>query len=386
MEASIKLGRVRGIELGIHYSWFIVFAVFSLILATEQFPDMYEDWSDSQYWRVAIAAVLLLFLSVVVHEFAHALVAQRKGIPVQSIVLFIFGGVATIARDPDRPGDEFKIAIAGPIASAALSALFAGLWAALGPSSEELAALLGYLAYVNLALAAFNLIPGFPLDGGRVLRAIIWKATGNLRRATGIVSAIGVGIGTLFFVVGTIAIIGGSLANGLWGIALGWFLQNAASQGYAAVVERELTEDIIIADLMNPDPLSVDPDLTVEELIDDYILRRNVRGFPVVEDGRVVGIVTLSDVKDVPRDERARRRVRDEMTPRERLITLTSATALADALQQMARHELNQAPVLDGDRLLGMVTRADVMRYLNSRAELGIGTERPRQRKPVLTP
>lgn len=386
MEASIGLGRVRGIDLGIHYSWFIVFAVFSLILATEQFPSMYDDWSETEYWSVAIAAVLLLFLSVVIHEFAHAIVAQRKGIPVESIVLFIFGGVATIARDPEKPGDEFKIAIAGPIASAALSGVFLALWATLGSTSEQLAALLGYLAYINLALAIFNLIPGFPLDGGRVLRAIIWKATGNLRRATGIVSAIGVGIGTLFFIVGVLSIIGGSLVNGLWGIALGWFLQTAASQGYASVVEKELTADVQIKDLMTPDPPTVGPYVTVEDLVDDYILRRNVRGLPVVEDGNVVGIITLTDVKDVPRDERARRRVRDEMTPRAKLHAFTPDTPLTEALELMARHELNQAPVLDGQRLVGIVTRADVMRFLNTRRELGVDADRPDTRKPVLTP
>jgi Zn-dependent protease len=384
VEASIGLGRVRGIEIGVHYSWFIVFAVFTAILATEQFPDMYDGWSDSRYWSVAVAAVLLLFASVLVHEFAHAIVAQRKGIPVESIVLFIFGGVATIAREPEKPGDEFKIAIAGPIASILLAGGFAGMWALLGPSSDALEALLGYLALVNLALALFNLIPGFPLDGGRVLRAILWKTTGNLRRATGVVSAIGVAIGTLFFVLGVIAILSGSPVNGLWGIALGWFLQSAASQGYASIMQRELTADVKVADLMTPDPAWVGPDTTVEDLIDDYILRRNVRGLPVAVGGTVIGIVTLTDVKDVPLEERATRRVRDEMTPRSRLFVFSPATPLNDALELMARHELNQAPVIDGDRLVGIVTRADIMRYLSSRRELGVESVETVESSPMV--
>ncbi|RIK40780.1 MAG: peptidase [Chloroflexi bacterium] len=374
MEASVRLGRIRGIELGIHYSWFIVFAIFTAILATQQFPDMYSDWSDAQYWSIAVAAVVLLFGSVIVHEFAHATVAQRKHIPVESIVLFIFGGVATISREPAKPGDEFKIAIAGPIASVLLSILFAGLWAAFGSTSEQLAALLGYLAFINLALAVFNLIPGFPLDGGRVLRALIWKATGNMRRATGVVSAIGVGIGTLFFVFGIIAILNGALGNGLWSIALGWFLQNAASQGYASVVQRELTSGVVVRDLMDRHPVTVEPGVTIADLIDNYILKQNVRGVPVVADGWVLGLVSLTDVKDVPAEQRSNRVVREVMTPRDKLQVFRPTTTLEDALDTIGRRGLNQVPVLDGDTLVGIVTRGDIMRYLQAREVLGLRT------------
>jgi Zn-dependent protease len=372
MEASIRLGKIRDIELGIHYSWFIVFVVFSIILATEQYPGTYEGWSDTQYWTIGIASVLLLFISVIIHEFGHAITAQREGIPVQSIVLFIFGGVATITRESEEPGDEFKIAIAGPITSAALAGLFGAAWAAVGDSSEQVSALLGHLAFVNLALAIFNLIPGFPLDGGRVLRAIIWKATGSLRKATRVVSFIGIGVGALFLFIGVLAIVNGNLANGLWGIALGWFLQNAASQGYASLVQRDILRDVSVHQLMDTQPAVVAPDVSVEQLVMRHILGENVRGALVVDDNALLGIVTLTDIKELERERWPETSVREIMTGRDALYSVTPDAQLVAALERMVQHDLNQMPVLDGDRLVGMVSRSDFMRYLQMREELGL--------------
>jgi Zn-dependent protease/CBS domain-containing protein len=319
-----------------------------------------------------VSAVLLLFLSVVLHEFGHALTAQAKDIPVLSITLFIFGGVAALAQESEEPGDEFQIAIAGPIASLGVSAVFGGLWWLTLDTNEQVNALFGYLSFVNLVLAVFNMIPGFPLDGGRVLRAVIWKITGNLRRATGVVTMLGNLIGTLFFVLGILAIIEGGLFNGIWFLALGWFLQSAAQQGYRQVEQQEMLRGRTVGEIMNASPVTVEPNITVSDLVNDYFLRRTAHGAPVVQDGDVVGIVTITDVKRCDQDAWPVTRVRDIMTPRGDLHVVEPRTPLNRALEYMTTHDLNQIPVVDQGRLLGMLSRSDFMRYIQLRHELGI--------------
>ncbi|HUG14127.1 MAG TPA: site-2 protease family protein [Thermomicrobiales bacterium] len=370
MEASIRLGTIRGIQLGIHFTWFIALVLFSFLLARGQFPDRFPGWTDTEYWVVGVTAVLMLFVSVVVHEFGHALTAQARGIPVLSITLFIFGGVAALAQESEDPGDEFLIAIAGPLASVGLAGGFGVLWAI--TSQPQLNALFGYLSLINLALAIFNMIPGFPLDGGRVLRAILWKITGNLRRATRIVTTIGSIIGTLFFVLGALAIIEGATFNGVWFIALGWFMQSAAQQGYQQVKQQEMLQGRAVADIMNVHPVAVPPDITVSEFVSAYLLRRTAHGAPVVQDGQVLGIVTISDVKRCKQEEWPTTRVSDIMTPFEELHTVDPGTPLNKALQLMTIHDLHQIPVLESGRLVGVLSRADFMRYLQLRSELGI--------------
>lgn len=372
MDATVRLGRIRGIELGIHYSWFIVFVLFSFLLAEGQFPDMYGGWSGTQYWVVAVLAVLLLFFSVLVHEFGHALVAQWRGIGVHSITLFIFGGVASLSQDSEEPGDEFVIAIAGPFASVGMAGLFGGLWWALGDTNEQTAALLGYLAYINLFLAIFNLIPGFPLDGGRVLRAIIWKVTGSMRRGTSIAAAVGIALGTLFVVLGLVLIVTGSIINGLWMAALGWFLQNAADQTRRATEQQSSLKGVTARDLMNPQPLVVGPEVDLQTLADEYVLRHNARGMPVIDDGRMIGIVTVTNIREIPRERWRETRVRDVMTPAGELRVIAPTGDVTAALQLMAEHDFHQLPVVDNGRLIGLLTRNELVRYLQTRQELGL--------------
>jgi Zn-dependent protease/CBS domain-containing protein len=375
MEASIRFGRIRGIELGIHYSWFVAFVLFSFVLARGQFPSRYPNWTETQYWVVGVAAVLLLFFSVIVHEFGHALTAQARGIPVLSITLFIFGGVAALAQESEEPGDEFLIAVAGPIASIGMGVIFGGLWALTTDMNQQVNALFGYLAFINIILAIFNMVPGFPLDGGRVLRAIVWKVTGNLRRSTRIVTTLGSLIGTLFFVLGILAIIEGTLLNGIWFIALGWFLQSAASQSYRQVEQQEMLRGRTVAQIMNPMPVAVSPDVTVSELVDGYILRRTAHGAPVLQDGELVGIVTITDVKRCTQDQWPVTRVRDIMTPRQELHVVEPTTPLNRAVQYMTTHDLNQIPVVDNGHLVGLLSRADFMRFLQLSYELGLQQE-----------
>lgn len=372
MEASVRLGTIRGIAVGVHYSWFIVVVAFSSILALGQYPDNYPDWTTAQYWIVAVLSVLLLFISVLLHEFGHAITAQKLDIPVISITLFIFGGVAAISQDAESPGDEFKIAIAGPIVSVLTGLAFAAVWFAIGDASEQATALLGYLALVNIVLAVFNMIPGFPLDGGRVLRAIIWKVTDSNRKATRIVATIGTLFGSVLLIIGIFAIFRGNLVNGVYSVAIGWFLQNAASQGLQQVEQQAALRDVTVQRLMQRDPLTVDPDLDVQSLVDVYVLGQNVRGLPVCDDGRLVGIITVNDIKEVPRDEWRRRRVSELMTTLPQLQTVGETTPVNDALQMMANGDFHQVPVLRDGQLVGMITRSGLVRYLQHRHDLGV--------------
>lgn len=372
MEASIRLGSIRGIPVGIHYSWFVVFFALSGILALGQYPTNYPEWSDAEYWVVAVASVLLLFFSVLLHEFGHAVTAQKLGIPVISITLFIFGGVAAISQDAESPGDEFKIAIAGPIVSVLTGLTFAAIFIALGDINEQASALVGYLALINVVLAVFNMLPGFPLDGGRVLRSIIWKVTGSVRRSTRIVATIGSLLGSLLFVLGIFAIFQGNLINGVYSVAIGWFLQNAASQGRQQVEQEVALRDVYVHDLMQHDPVTVDPGLDIQTLVDDYVLGQNVRGMPVCDDGRLVGIITVNDIKEISRDEWPRRQVSELMTGLAELQTVAELTPVNEVLRMMAEHDFHQIPVLWDGNLVGLITRSGLVRYLQYRQELGV--------------
>jgi Zn-dependent protease/CBS domain-containing protein len=372
MEASIRLGTIRQIPVGIHYSWFIVFFGFSALLALGQYPDMYPGWSEAQYWIVAVSSVILLFFSVLLHEFGHAVTAQKLGIPVVSITLFIFGGVAAISQDAESPGDEFKIAIAGPIVSVLTGVFFAAVWVVFGGLNPQFAALVGYIALINIVLAVFNMIPGFPLDGGRVLRAIIWKLTNSVRKSTRIVSTIGTIFGSFLFLLGVILVFSGNAFNGIYMIAIGWFLQNAASQGRQQVEQEVALRDVYVRDLMQPAPITAHPDLTIQELVDDYVLGQNVRGLPVCEDGRLVGIITLSDIKSVPQGDWSARRVADQMTGLSDLQMVTEEFQMRDVLRMMGMNDFHQMPVLRDGELVGLITRNELVRYLQFRQELGV--------------
>lgn len=368
MEASIRLGRIRGIEIGVHYSWLLVFALLTYSLAVGVFPSWYPGWEPGTYWAIGALSSLLLFASVLAHELGHSLVAQARGVPVVSIVLFIFGGVAQLADEARRARDEFLIAVAGPAVSVVIGVISLVLWPFVDDFNQPLGAVLEYLGWANLILVAFNSIPAYPLDGGRVLRALLWGAMRNVLRATRIAAGIGVAIGFLFMAGGLFLVFRSPL-SGIWLIAIGWFLQNAAQQSYQQLMIRRFFEGVRVGQLMEPEPPTISPDLTVDELV-DALLVHNVRCFPVVENGRLVGIVTLTDVRHVPRHEWASHRVRDLMTPRERLITASPDDDLERVLRLMAGHEIHQIPVVDDSRLLGLLTRNALLRFLQLRQEL----------------
>lgn len=373
---SFRLIRLAGVDIGVHPSWLIVFVLVTWSLATAYFPVLAPEVRGAVPWLLGAIAAILLFASVVVHELAHSIVARRSGLGVHSITLFLFGGVSNLAAESPRPGVEFRVAIVGPLSSFAIAAVGALLTTVI-PSGTPVAALLGYLTVVNALLGGFNLIPGFPLDGGRVLRSILWKATGSLRRATEIAGGVGIVVAYGFLVWGFVRVLGGDLLGGLWIAAIGWFLQTGASSSIERVRLEAALSGTRVGDILRLDDRSVPPDLDVARLIDEVLLPLNRRSIPVTVDGRVVGMVTLGDVRAVPPRRRATTRVAEVMGGRGRLQVVRAEDTLADALETLAREDHEQAPVVDGRRLIGVLTRADILRAFQLRQALEVPGEPP---------
>ncbi len=372
MHASVRLGRIRGIPVGLHSSWFLIFALVSWSLARGYFPPAYPGLPQPAYWLLGALTSLLFFLSVFLHEMGHSAVAQRNGIPVSSITLFIFGGVAQIAREPDHPGTEFRIAVAGPVVSLLLFVLFAGLYA-LDRQIPYLAAPSRYLANINLILALFNLIPGFPLDGGRVLRAAVWAATGDFQRATRAAAFTGQVVAFAFMGIGLFTIIGGQVFNGLWLILIGWFLQNAAAASFAQVTVQQSLRGVSVGQVMNRDCAQVPGYLPLERIVEDRVLAGGQRCFFVTDNARLLGMLTLRDLARVPREEWNRVPASQVMVPWERLFKVGPSDPLLNALKTMDDADIAQLPVVDEvGRILGSLSREEIMRYLRTRAELGV--------------
>ncbi|MDR7560827.1 MAG: site-2 protease family protein [Armatimonadota bacterium] len=370
MRGAVRLGRVVGIPVGVHYTWFIALWVLTWSLARTYFPTRAPGLPPDTYWAMGLLAAVLLFGSVVAHEVGHALMARRYGIRTRSIVLFLFGGVAHIVREPPTPSAELAVALAGPATSLGVAALAAaGRWAA---ADTALGALAGYLAWANTGLAVFNMIPGFPLDGGRALRALIWSVTGDLTHATRVASRAGQGVAVAFIAAGILLAFTGNVVGGLWLLLLGWFLDAGAQAGYQQVLLRQALGDVRVADVMSRALHTVDPSLTLDELISEYFLPLKHGGFPVVWGDRLLGIVTLQDVKEIPRERRAVATVRDVMTPLHRLRTVRPGASAYEAFERMTQDGIGRVLVVDDDgTLVGILTRSDLLHLLRLREELG---------------
>jgi len=371
MRTRWRIGRLFGIEINVDSSWLIIFGLVTWSLARSYFPQQYPAWGAWLHWTVGVATSILFFASVLAHELAHSLVAIRQGEAVRGITLFIFGGVAEISEEPERPSKEFLMALVGPLSSLVIAAVFALLWLLTRNLVEPVGALARYLAMINGSLAFFNLIPGFPLDGGRVLRAVIWGVSDNLRLATRAASWIGQGVAFLFILAGIWQILGGAWLNGLWIAFIGWFLNNAALTGYRQVVMRDVLGETRVENLKAPTFEAVSPSLTLQRLVDDYVMRRREHAYPVVEGDQLQGIICLHDVKAVPQERWSETQVSQVMTPWERMVTVSAGDDGNTVLSRLGTHDVHQLPVVEGRRLTGMVHRADVIRYLQLRAELG---------------
>jgi Zn-dependent protease len=371
MHASIRLGHIWGIPIGLHASWFVIFALVTWSLAAGYFPAEYPNLTPVTYWVLGAVTSLLFFASVLLHELGHTWVALRNQIPVHAITLFLFGGIAQIAREPQTPGVEFRIAIAGPLTSLGLAVVFEILWL-LDQNILYLAAPSLWLARINFVLAVFNMIPGFPLDGGRVFRALIWKISGSLHRATQAAAFSGQVVAFGFIGLGIFIILGGNFFNGLWLVFIGWFLQNAAAASYVQSNMQQSLRDVTVAQVMARDCPKVPGKLVLGQLVEEHILTGARRCFFVAENGQLRGMLTLRDVAAVPREDWSRITTEQAMIPWERLVSVQPNTELLAALQTMDDANVAQVPVVEGKRIVGMLSREQVLHYIRARAELGI--------------
>ncbi len=362
---SWRVGRVAGIEVRVDSSWVVIalLITYSLYL---RFSILYKGLSTGAAVGIAILAAVLFFGSVLVHELAHALVSRARGIRVQDITLFLFGG-ATRARVESRgPGDEFLIAAVGPLTSGLLAALF---WAvevfARGALPGSLTGMFGYLAWVNLLLAGFNLVPGFPLDGGRLLRSAVWRATGSFRRATRIASLGGQAVGWLLVAGGVAFLLAGNLAGGIWFAFIGWFLVQAARASYTELQVRQMLQGVQAHDVMASDLLRIPPDLTLQEAVDRYFMRYDHGAFPVDEQGRTIGLLTLRKVRRVPSDQWLTSRVRDHMVPVGGQVIVRPDAPMDQVMAKLEDGEAGRVLVAEDGEVAGIITASDLTRWLH---------------------
>jgi Zn-dependent protease/CBS domain-containing protein len=368
---KIRLFNLLGFEVNIDLSWIFIAVLIAWSLSAGFFPQYYENLSTRTYWLMGITGAIGLFLSVIVHEFAHSLVARKFGMPMKGITLFIFGGVAEMEDEPPSAKAEFMMAIVGPLTSVGLALGFYGIYQA-GEQALTLPvyAVIGYLALINGVLAAFNLVPAFPLDGGRVLRSILWGLKKNVRWATRISSEIGAGFGIFLIVMGLIQVIAGNLIGGFWWILIGMFLQSAAKMGYQQLVTRRILEGEKVRRFMKTDPVTVPPSTTINELVEEYVYRYHHKLFPVTEGGRLVGCITTREIKNIPREQWETKRIDEMVSSCSPDNTISPEADAMKALSTMNRTNASRLMVIEGDRLLGIIALKDLMQLLSLKIEL----------------
>jgi Zn-dependent protease len=390
MDTGVRVGRIAGIHIFVDWSLLIIFFLVTSSLGAGVFPAWHPDWGEGLIWITALAAAILFFVSVLLHELSHALVGRAQGIEIRRITLFVFGGAAHLEREPHTWRAELLMAIVGPITSFVLGLLFifvgsvsAGeiridpsdplqTLSALGP----LATVLLWLGPINLLLGTFNLVPGFPLDGGRVLRAVLWGLSGDLYRATRWAAGLGQAVawsligGGFAMILGVrVPVFGTGVVGGMWLALIGWFLNNAAIMSYRQLLTHRSLERVPVSQIMLSHFATVAPDMPLSTLIEDYLMRSDQRAFPVVEHGRLVGLVCLEDVRRVDPTKRATLAVRTIMTPAHDLTTVTPEQASTEALQALSRREVNQLPVVKHGVVRGLIRREDILKWLTLHGE-----------------
>jgi len=376
MRAHIKLGRIFGIAIGLHYSWIIIALLVTLSLRS-QFAAVHPDWSNTTTWTTAIITGLLFFVSILLHELSHAAVAKLRGLPVRAITLFALGGVAQIEKDAADAKTEFWMGIMGPIASVLIGVVCLLLsyllgWNLAGEPNGPIAAMFMWLGVINIALAIFNMIPGFPLDGGRVLRAIVWLITGDANRSTRIASVVGQFVAFGFIMIGILRFFGGAGFGGLWLAFIGWFLLDAARASGAQIQIAERLNGVRVGDVMTREFPVVDGNSNLETFVHEHLLPSGHRCFVVLEQGRPAGIITPHEVKTIARARWPYTTVSDVMRSLESLSTVGPERPVTEALELMGREDVNQVPVVQGGALAGIISRGHITRLLQTRAELDV--------------
>ena len=389
MNKGLRIVKLFGINIRVDWSWLLILLLVTWNLSTA-FAQVHSEWSIPFVIFWGVVAALLFFLSVLLHELAHSLVAKANGIPVDRITLFLFGGVSNIREEPKSPGSEFVMAILGPVTSIVIGIILL-LLSGIGLNIQQLQnaqplqlleglsawrTLALWLGSINILLGFFNLIPGFPLDGGRVLRSILWAISDNLRKATRWASYIGQAIAWAMIISGIamifgvqIPFLGQGLINGFWIILIGWFLNNAASRSYQQLVVRDVLEDIPVRRVTKRNPPTVEADITVDRLIEEHIMQSDDHAFPVMDNGEIVGIVCLDDVRQVPEQERASKKVSEIMTPRSELITVSPDDDANKALNLISTEDIRQVIVMEDGEMFGMVRRRDIVKFLQLQSD-----------------
>lgn len=387
MRGGIQLGKILGIDVRVDWSWLLIMTMLVLNLQAI-FSAAHAEWAAVLIWGLAVVAALLFFGSVLAHELAHSLMAQARGISVRGITLHLFGGVSDIQEEPSSPGSEFVIAVLGPVTSLTIGGLLlliarvggfqvgstnvTELLSGMGP----VLTMLGWLGSVNVSLGLFNLIPGFPLDGGRVLRSILWALTRNLKRATRWAVWVGQLIAWAMILTGVamafglrISFLGTGLGSGLWLAFIGWFLHSASTQSMRQVAIQDVLEGVPVSQIMRRDPPTCSPGCTVFNLVYDHILGTDDHAFPVLDGDRLVGVVSLEDVREIPREDWGITLVATIMTPIEDVITTGPDEEAALALRKLTDRDVGQLPVVDEGRLVGLLRRHDIVRFLQLHAD-----------------
>lgn len=369
---GFPIAKLFGIRVEVDFSWLLIFALVSWTLADRVFPEEYPDWGKGTAWGVGVVAALLLFGTVLLHELAHALVAKARGLDVPKITLFIFGGVSHLGRQPSSAREEFFIAGAGPATSIVIAAVAIAIALASSGRNEYVEAVASYLGFINAILAAFNLLPGFPLDGGRVLRSLVWGRTRSFRRATEVASGVGVAFGYGLIFAGLGFMLFGYLINGIWFAFIGWFLISAArAEGQGVFLESVLAR-LRARDVMSPEFAVVPPGIPLAQVVDEYMVSKGHRAVVVAFGDQVEGILTVSDIRRVPRADWPHVPARQAMTPKERVITVDGSTPALRVLMLVGQNRLNQVPVLENGRMVGLITRRELLDRVELAGELAI--------------
>ncbi len=368
---SLNIGKIFGVKIKIHYTWLIIFFLITWSLANGYVPLQFPGLSEVTYWIIGIISAISLFISVLVHELAHSYVALKQGIAVPNITLFFFGGVSQIAEEPKSPNQEAKMAAVGPLSSFAISALFVLLWFIavrldLGPF---IIAPFSYIALINALLGGFNFLPAFPLDGGRVLRAVLWKWKNNLLTATKASIKISEAIAYIMIGTGFFMTVVYSMFTGLWIVFIGWFLKSGSEASLKQTIISQALSDVKVKEIMNSQVVSISPALTIADAVEQYFSNYTHRGFPVTKDGMVQGIITFEDLKNFMKDESQSTLVGDVMTPKEKMIVVSPDEPAVEAILKFSKNNIGRLPVLKGDKLVGIITRSDLMKAIRTRIQ-----------------
>ena len=372
MRKSFRLTTLFNIPIEINYTWFIILGLIVFTLARGYFPYTNPDLDTATYWIMAVIAALLLFASLLAHELSHSIVARKNKLPIHGITLFIFGGVAHMEKEPPSPSVEFKMAIAGPAMSFFLALLFFGLTQVfynLG-FPKPILSITNYLFLLNMVVGIFNLIPGFPLDGGRVLRAILWHYYKDIKKATAIATGFGRGFAFFLIAVGFLNLFTGSIISGIWFIFIGFFLQEAADVSYRQVLMKKILGKTRVRDVLTRDVITVPGDISLDKLIDDYFFRYRHHSFPVVLDDQILGLLTLHDVKEIDRQDWGKTTAKEVMLPLSKDLVIDERADTMDALAKMAANGIGRLLVIKNSKLIGIVSQRDIMHLFEFRSEI----------------